>query len=141
MKKPFISRSFSLLLALSLLLGILVLPARAAEVADSYDGSQLWLNYRTVADSARLSEYRAAATSIVVQNYDANPTYRHSRNGSVWTPQRPNNAAEAIPASTLEAARMELSRAFPACSAARFPMPTAWTPTAPSSWAPPTALR
>ena len=111
MKKPFVSRFFSLLLALSLLLGMLVLPAQAAESADSYDGSQLWLNYRTVVDAARLSEYQAAATAIVVQNYDEHPTYRHSRNGTVWTPQRPNNAQEAIPASTLEAARMELSRA------------------------------
>ena len=111
MKKPFVSRFFSLLLALSLLLGMLVLPAQAAESADSYDGSQLWLNYRTVVDAARLSEYQAAATAIVVQNYDEHPTYRHSRNGSVWTPQRPGNAQEAIPASTLEAARMELSRA------------------------------
>ena len=111
MKKPFVSRFFSLLLALSLLLGMLVLPAQAAESADSYDGSQLWLNYRTVVDAARLSEYQAAATAIVVQNYDEHPTYRHSRNGSVWTPQRPSNAQEAIPASTLEAARMELSRA------------------------------
>ena len=112
MKKRLFPRALSLLLVLCLLLGVLVLPAQAAESADSYNGSQLWLNYRQVADSARLNEYKAAATAIIVQNYDANPTYRHSRSGSVWTPQRPSNAQEAIPASTLEAARMELSRAI-----------------------------
>ncbi|MBR4132858.1 MAG: hypothetical protein IKT99_07750, partial [Oscillospiraceae bacterium] len=79
MKKTRLSGALSLLLILSLLLGVLVLPAQAAEVADSYDGSQLWLNYRQVVDAARLSEYKAAATAIIVQNYDANPTYRHSR--------------------------------------------------------------
>ena len=121
MKNTHVSRFLSLLLVLSLLLGVLVLPAQAAESADSYDGSQLWLNYRTVADSARLSEYQAAATAIVVQNYDANPTYRHSRNGSEWTPQRPSNAQEAIPASTLEAARMELSRAVKGLTGADIP--------------------
>ena len=63
-----------------------------------------------VRDSARLDEYRAAATGIVVENYGANPTYRHSRNGSVWTPRQQSNAKETIPASTLEAARLELSR-------------------------------
>ena len=108
------TRLISFLLTLCLIASVIVLPASAAdaapESADSYDGSQLWLNYRLVKDTARLNEYRAAATSIVVENYAANPTFRHSRNGSVWTPQRPSNAKEAIPASTLEAARLELSR-------------------------------
>ena len=110
------TRMLSLLLTLCLIASAVVLPASAAdaspESADSYDGSQLWLNYRLVKDSARLSEYRAAATAIIVENYGANPTYRHSRNGSVWTPQQPSNAKETIPASTLEAARLELSRAM-----------------------------
>ena len=108
------TRLISFLLTLCLIASVIVLPASAAdaapESADSYDGSQLWLNYRLVKDTARLNEYRAAATSIVVENYAANPTFRHSRNGSVWTPQRPSNAKETIPASTLEAARLELSR-------------------------------
>ncbi len=115
MKHTRITRLLSILLTLCLVASTVVLPAAAAdaaESADSYDGSQLWLNYRLVKDTARLSEYRAAATAIVVENYDANPTFRHSRNGVEWTPQRPSNAKETVPASTLEAARLELSRAM-----------------------------
>ena len=110
------TRLLSLLLTLCLIASAVVLPASAAdaaaESADNYDGSQLWLNYRLVKDTAMLSEYREAATAIVVENYAANPTFRHSRNGSVWTPQRPSNAKETVPASSLEAARLELSRAL-----------------------------
>ena len=65
-------RLISFLLTLCLIASVIVLPASAAdaapESADSYDGSQLWLNYRLVKDTARLNEYRAAATSIVVEN-------------------------------------------------------------------------
>ena len=115
MKHKPLSRLLCLLLTAALLLSTVVLPASAASEAespDTYDGSQLWLNYRLVRDPARLAEYRAAATSIVVQNYDKNPTFRHSRNGAEWTPRRPNGAKEVVPVSSLEAARLELSRAL-----------------------------
>ena len=117
MKHSTATRLLCLLLTLCLVLSTVVLPTSAAEtasaeVADDYDGSQLWLNYRLISDAAKLSEYREAATEIVVENYDANPTYRHSRNGSEWVPQQPSGAKETIPASSLEAARLELSRAF-----------------------------
>lgn len=115
MKHSSLSRLVCLFLVLSLLFSLFTLPTSAAdslkEVADNYDGSQLWLNYRLVSDSAMLNEYRTAVTSIVVENYAANPTFRHSRNGSVWVPQQPSNAKETIPVSSLEAARLELSRA------------------------------
>ena len=65
MKHSTASRLLCLLLTLSMLLSLFVLPTSAAdamkEVADDYDGSQLWLNYRLVSDSDKLSEYRAAA--------------------------------------------------------------------------------
>jgi len=116
MKHSTATRLMCLLLTLCLVLSTVVLPTSAAEaaaeVADNYDGSQLWLNYRLISDAAMLKEYREAATEIVVENYAANPTYRHSRNGSEWVPQQPSGAKETIPATTLEAARLELSRAF-----------------------------
>ncbi len=116
MKKSNFKRLICLLLALCLVVSLITVPAVAAvetgaESSDDYDGSQLWLNYRLVKDSSMLDEYISGVTAIVVQNYDANPTYRHSRNGSVWTPQQPSGSKETIPATSLEAARLELARA------------------------------
>ena len=107
------TRALCLVLAVLLLIPLFALPAAAAgaESPDNYDGSQLWLNYRTISDSALLKEYQAAITSIVVENADQNPTYRHMRNGTVFTPQRPSGAKETIPVSSLEAAKLELLRA------------------------------
>ena len=107
------TRALCLVLAVLLLIPLFALPAAAAgaESPDNYDGSQLWLNYRTISDSALLKEYQAGITSIVVENADQNPTYRHMRNGTVFTPQRPSGAKETIPVSSLEAAKLELLRA------------------------------
>ena len=107
------TRALCLVLAVLLLIPLFALPGAAAgaESPDNYDGSQLWLNYRTISDSALLKEYQAGITSIVVENADQNPTYRHMRNGTVFTPQRPSGAKETIPVSSLEAAKLELLRA------------------------------
>ncbi len=108
-----IRRFLAVLLTLCLIASLVVLPNSAATAADdAYDGSQLWLNYQTVSDAGLLSQYRAAATAIVVQNFDQNPTYRHQRDGQTWEPVRPENAQETVVQTTLEAARLELHRAL-----------------------------
>src|SRR5438067_5199519 len=43
------------------------------------DGYELWLRYRQVADAARLAEYRAAITQLVVPGADASPTLAAAR--------------------------------------------------------------
>ena len=121
MKKNF-KRCFSLMLALSIVLSLFVVtPASAAGMDDEYDGSQLWLNYTLVDDAERLAEYKAAAASIVVQNENASPVYRHTvkqtdqdgnETEAVWDPQQPQDAQETVVDTTLEAARLELQRAF-----------------------------
>ena len=113
MKKTFPKRALSLFLLLAMLSTLLVcVPTAAAADVDDYDGSQLWLNYTLVEDAELLGQYKAAATSIVVENYDQTHTYRHQRDGETWEPVQPEDAQEALPASTLEAARLELHRAF-----------------------------
>ena len=44
-----------------------LLAASAAAPLRAEDGYDLWLRYRPIADQARLGEYRAAFTSIVVE--------------------------------------------------------------------------
>ena len=82
MKKTFPKRALSLFLLLAMLSTLLVcVPTAAAADVDDYDGSQLWLNYTLVEDAELLGQYKAAATSIVVENYDQTHTYRHQRDG------------------------------------------------------------
>lgn len=85
-------------------------PAEAAAaggdtVDDGYDGSQLWLRYVPVSDPGLLRRYRAAVTTVIVENADRNPVYRHTPNLSMAP-----GSAERLVATTLQAARDELVR-------------------------------
>jgi alpha-glucuronidase len=51
----------------ALVLSCLVLLPVGAEAQTAEDGYDLWLRYRRVADTAKLTEYRRAITSIVIQ--------------------------------------------------------------------------
>lgn len=72
---------------------------------DGYDGSQLWLRYAPVSDPGLLRRYREAVTTVIVENADRNPVYRHTPNLSMAP-----GSAERLVATTLEAARDELVR-------------------------------
>lgn len=118
-------KPISLFLAFAMVASLLVsipFSASAANVTgsdDDYNGSQLWMNYTLIQDTAKRTAYQAAVQSILVENYDANPTFRHSRptgtDGAmeVWEPVRPADAQETLASSTLEAAKAELERALP----------------------------
>ena len=81
-------------------------PQAFADAADdAYSGSDLWLHYTKVADPALLNAYRAAATTIVVDNAGANPVFRHTSDLHMEP-----GAKEKLEDSTLDAAKDELSR-------------------------------
>ncbi|MBV9880088.1 MAG: hypothetical protein JO180_06300 [Gemmatirosa sp.] len=61
-----------------LVLGLAVLAVIAAPLR-AEDGYELWLRYRLVTDAARLAEYRAALTQLVVPGAEASPTLAAAR--------------------------------------------------------------
>jgi alpha-glucuronidase len=80
-------------------------PASAAPAEDTYSGSDLWLHYTPVTDPALLARYKAAATTIVVDNADRNPVYRHTANLSMEA-----GSNQSLVQTSLQAARAELVR-------------------------------
>ena len=60
----------------------------------SEDGYDLWLRYRLVADAARLAEYRAAITNIVVEG--DSPTLRAARDELTRGSRRPARAPNPV---------------------------------------------
>jgi alpha-glucuronidase len=80
-------------------------PARAVAQEDGYNGSQLWLHYVRVSDPTLLAQYRAAISSISVENADANPVARTTADLRMET-----GATEKLVRTSLEAARDELAR-------------------------------
>src|SRR5262245_46629317 len=92
-------------LGLLIVAAALLAPAPANAQEDTYSGSQMWLHYVPVSDSARLAAYRGAVASIVVQNADANKVFRKTANLSMAP-----GSSEKLVETTLQAARDELSR-------------------------------
>jgi alpha-glucuronidase len=86
-------------------LALLVTSAPAAASEDTYNGSELWLHYVPVSDPALLTQYRAAVSSIVVENADANPVHRTTADLRMEP-----GATEKLVRTSLEAARDELVR-------------------------------
>src|SRR5262245_34009577 len=78
-------------------------PAHAQE--DTYSGSQMWLHYVPVSDAAKLAEYRAGITSVVVENASQNKVHRTTQNLAMAS-----GSTEKLVETTLEAARDELTR-------------------------------
>jgi alpha-glucuronidase len=89
------------------LAGLVLLVPCAPAVAqeDAYSGSELWLHYVPVSDPALLAQYRAAVSSIVVENADTNPVQRTTADLRMET-----GAKEKLVRTSLEAARDELVR-------------------------------
>ena len=79
-------------------------PAAAAS-PDDYSGSDLWLRYERVGDWKRLAQYREAIRTVVVENAERDPVYRHTPNLRMEP-----GSSEKLVATTLEAARDELVR-------------------------------
>ena len=76
-------------------------PASAGSVfAGDYSGSDLWLHYVAVDDADLLGQYRDAVTTIVVDNVDASPVYRHTASLAMEP-----GATQTLVESTLQAAR------------------------------------
>ena len=87
-------------------LALAALPSVApAASQDTYSGSDLWLHYVPVSEPELLAQYRASATSIVVENAERNPVYRHTQDLRM----EPGSHEQLVDTS-LEAARAELVR-------------------------------
>ena len=82
----------------------LAAPAAVAQ-EDGYDGGDLWLRYQPVNDAEMLDAYREAITTIVVENVDQNPVYRHTPDLGMEP-----GSDEALVETSLQAARDELDR-------------------------------
>jgi alpha-glucuronidase len=80
-------------------------PPSATAQEDSYSGADLWLRYEPVSDSDLLAAYRDAATTVVVENVDQNPVYRHTPDLGMEP-----GSEETLVDTSLEAARDELVR-------------------------------
>jgi alpha-glucuronidase len=80
-------------------------PVFAASSEDAYSGSDLWLHYVPVSDPGLLGRYRNSISSIVVENSDRNPVYRHTANLRMEP-----GSTEHLVNTSLEAARDELVR-------------------------------
>src|SRR5262245_36982282 len=78
-------------------------PAQAQE--DTYSGSQMWLHYVPVSDTAKLAEYRAAISGVVVENASQNKVHRTTANLAMAA-----GSTEKLVETSLEAARDELTR-------------------------------
>ncbi|GAA2337307.1 hypothetical protein GCM10009854_11770 [Saccharopolyspora halophila] len=107
--------SVALVAPVALAVGLLG-PAAAAEPPepggrsafdDSYDGSQMWLNYVRVGDDGLRGQYARRARAVVVQNADADESYRHTPDLRMEP-----GSEERLATSTLGAARAELTRGF-----------------------------
>jgi alpha-glucuronidase len=83
----------------------LLAAAPAAAQEDAYGGSDLWLRYQPVSDPDLLETYREAITTIVVENVDQNPVYRHTPDLAMEP-----GSEETLVETSLEAARNELVR-------------------------------
>ncbi len=107
-------------------------PASAQE--DTYSGSDLWLHYKPVTDTALLTQYKASATTIIVDNVDQNKVHRHTVNLSMAA-----GSTEKLVETSLQAARDELVRGLGGLWVSPSqckPLPPTPSPTAPSSSAP-----
>ena len=82
---------------------VLAIPPAAAQ--DDVSGADLWLRYEPVGDPGLLDAYREAATTIIVENVDQSPVYRHT-SGLSMEP----GSEETLVETSLEAARNELVR-------------------------------
>jgi alpha-glucuronidase len=80
-------------------------PQAVAASPDDYGGSDMWMRYVRVSDHERLAQYRSAFKSIVVENAGRGPVYRHTPDLRMEP-----GSSERLVATTLEAARDELSR-------------------------------
>ncbi len=93
------------LLIAGLTVAALICAAPASASEDTYSGSELWLHYAPVSDPALLASYRAAVSSIVVENAAQNPVPRTTADLRMET-----GASETLVRTSLEAARDELVR-------------------------------
>jgi alpha-glucuronidase len=80
-------------------------PVSAASSEDGYSGSDMWLHYMPVSDSALRDRYRDSATTIIVENAERNPVYRHTQDLRMEA-----GASEKLVRTSLQAARDELVR-------------------------------
>ncbi|HEY6890477.1 MAG TPA: alpha-glucuronidase family glycosyl hydrolase, partial [Solirubrobacter sp.] len=95
----------TLVCAAALALSLFAPAAASAAPEDTYSGSELWLHYVPVSDPALLAQYKASATTIVVDNADQNKVFRSTANLRMET-----GSAEKLVETSLQAARDELVR-------------------------------
>jgi alpha-glucuronidase len=96
-----------MLVALALVVALLASAplASAATPEDTYSGSQMWLHYVPVGDPTLLTQYRASATTIIVDNADQDKVYRHTTDLHMEA-----GSVEKLEDTSLDVARDELVR-------------------------------
>ncbi len=95
----------TLLLVLTMFIGLTSAVHAEAAPEAAYDGSSMWLRYVPVSDPGVLRTYRHTISSIVVENADSTKVHRHTPDLAMAP-----GSAEHLAQTTLAAARDELAR-------------------------------